>query len=134
MIVILGLVVLGAALVVGVAGVLANGGSAHALGHGFAVLGYHVTGSTGTLFGYGIVVGAVGLLGLIALLAGARRTSRRARATRMELKQARRDSAALSRDRDQRETERAGTAADPRPAGAPDSDRGPATAGEVPPT
>ena len=138
MIVILGLVVLGAALAVGVAGVLANGGSAHALGHGFAVFGYHVTGSTGTLFGYGIVVGAVGLLGLIALLAGARRTSRRARATRMELKQARRDSAALSRDRDQlidqRETERAGTAADPRPAGAPDGDRGPGTAGEVPPT
>ena len=58
MIVVLGLIILVAALVVGVAGVLSNAGSAHALTHGFAVLGYHVTGSAGTLFLYGIVVGA----------------------------------------------------------------------------
>ena len=74
MIVILGLIILVAALVVGVAGVLSNAGSAHALTHGFAVLGYHVTGSTGTLFLYGIVVGALAMLGLSLLLAGARRT------------------------------------------------------------
>ena len=49
--------------VVGVAGVLGNGGSGHALTHGFAVFGYHVTGSTGTLFLYGIVVGAVACSG-----------------------------------------------------------------------
>ncbi len=48
MIVILGLVILIAALVAGVAGVLANGGHAHAVTH-FAVFGYHVTGSTGTM-------------------------------------------------------------------------------------
>ena len=80
MIVILGLIILVAALVVGVAGVLSNAGSAHALTHGFAVFGYHVTGSTGTLFLYGIVVGALAMLGLSLLLAGARRTSRRGRA------------------------------------------------------
>ena len=56
MIIIIGLIILVAALVTGAAGVLGNGGSAHALTH-FSVLGYHVTGSAGTLFLYGIVVG-----------------------------------------------------------------------------
>ena len=79
MIIIIGLVILIAAVIAGVAGVLANSGSAHALTHGFAVFGYHVTGSTGTLFLYGMVVGALGFLGLSLLLAGARRTSRRGR-------------------------------------------------------
>jgi hypothetical protein len=114
MIVILGLIILVAAVVAGVAGVLTNGGSGHALTHGFAVFGYHVTGSTGTLFLYGIVVGAVGLLGLSLLLAGARRTSRRGRAARQGLKQSRRETAAVSQDRDdlvdQRDAARAYTA------------------------
>jgi len=100
MIVILGLIILVAALVVGVAGVLSNAGSAHALTHGFAVLGYHVTGSTGTLFLYGIVVGALAMLGLSLLLAGARRTSRRGRASRRDLEQSRRETAAASQQRD----------------------------------
>jgi hypothetical protein len=52
-------------------------GTGHALTHRLAVLGYHVTGSTGTLFLYGIVVGAIGLLGLSLLLAGASHTSPR---------------------------------------------------------
>ena len=90
MIVILGLVILVAAVIVGVGGVLGNGGSGHALSHGFALFGYHVTGSTGTLFLYGIVVGAVALFGLSLLLAGARRTSLRGRAARRGLKQSRR--------------------------------------------
>jgi hypothetical protein len=85
MIVILGLIILLAAVIVGVAGVLSNGGSGHALTHGFSVFGYHVTGSTGTLFLYGVVVGAVALAGLCLLLAGARRTSRRGRAARRGL-------------------------------------------------
>ena len=55
--VILGLVVLVAALIAGVAGVLANGGHAHAVTH-FAVFGYHVTGSTGTLFAAAVPAGA----------------------------------------------------------------------------
>jgi uncharacterized membrane protein YciS (DUF1049 family) len=110
-IIILGLAILVAAVVVGVAGVLSNAGSAHALNHGFAVFGYHVTGSTGTLFLYGIVVGAVALLGLSLLLASARRASRRGRAARRGLEQSRRETAAVSKDRDdlreQRENARA---------------------------
>ena len=114
MIVILGLVILVAAVIVGVGGVLGNGGSGHALSHGFSLFGYHVTGSTGTLFLYGIVVGAVALFGLSLLLAGARRTSLRSRAARRGLKQSRHETAAVSRDRDdmidQRDTARAETA------------------------
>ena len=113
MIIILGLIILVAALVVGVAGVLSNGGSAHAVGH-FSVLGYHLTGSVGTLFLSGIVVGAAGLLGLSLLLAGARRTSRRGSAARRGLRQSRRETAAASQERDdligQRDTARAYTA------------------------
>jgi hypothetical protein len=113
MIVILGLVILVAALIAGVAGVLANGGHAHAVTH-FAVFGYHVTGSTGTLFLYGIVVGALALAGLSLLLAGARRTSRRGRDARHGLAQSRRETAAVSQDRDdligQRDTARTYTA------------------------
>jgi hypothetical protein len=114
MIIIIGLVILVAAVVAGVAGVLSNGGSGHALTHSFAVFGYHVTGSTGTLFLYGIVVGALGMLGLSVLLAGARRTSRRGHEARRGLKQSRRETAAVSQDRDdligQRDTARAYTA------------------------
>jgi len=114
MIIIIGLVILIAAVVAGVAGVLSNSGSGHPLTHHFAVFGYHVTGSTGTLFLYGIVVGALGLLGLSLLLAGARRTSRRGRQDRRGLTQSRRETAAVTQDRDdllgQRETARAYTA------------------------
>ena len=118
MIVILGLVILVAAVIVGVAGVLGNGGSsAHALTHGFAVFGYHVTGSDGALFLYGMVVGAIALFGLGLLLAGARRTSRRGSAARRGLKQSRSETAAVSQARDdlidQRETARAYTASAP---------------------
>ncbi len=113
MIVVIGLVILVAAVIAGVAGVLTNSGHAHAVGH-FAVFGYHVTGSTGTLFLYGIVVGAVALLGLSLLLAGARRTSRRGRDARRGLAQSRRETAAVTQDRDdlvgQRDTARAYTA------------------------
>jgi len=117
MIIIIGLVVLVAAVVVGVAGVLSNAGSGHALTHPFSVFGYHVTGSTGALFLYGIVVGAVALAGLSLLLAGARRTSRRGSEARRGLKRSRRETAAVSQERDnlidQRETARAYTASTP---------------------
>jgi hypothetical protein len=112
MIIILGLIILAAAVIVGVAGVLGNGGSAHAVAH-FSVLGYHLTGSSGTLFLAGIVVGAAGLLGLSLLLAGARRTSRRGSAARRGLRQSRRETAAASQERDdlieQRDTAQAST-------------------------
>ncbi len=101
MIIIIGLVVLVAAVVVGVAGVLSNDGGGHALTHPFAVFGYHVTGSTGQLFLYGIVVGVIALAGLSLLLAAARRTSRRGHEARRGLRQSRRETAAVSRDRDE---------------------------------
>src|SRR5580704_9523824 len=111
MIVILGLVILLAAVIIGVAGVLGNDGGGHALTHGFSVFGYHVTGSTGALFLYGIVVGVVALAGLSLLLASARRTSRRGHEARRGLKRSRRETAAVRKDRDdlfdQRETARA---------------------------
>jgi hypothetical protein len=120
MIINLGLVVLIAAVVIGVACFLVNCGSGHVLVHPFAVLGYHVTGSGGRLFLYGIVVGAIGLAGL-SLLAGLRRTSRRG------LRQSRQETAAVSRERDdlldQREATRAYTASVPgdgTPSGDPD--------------
>ena len=121
MIILLGLVVLVAAVVVGVGGVLANGGDGHALSGNFAVFGYHVTGSTGTLFLYGIVVGALGVCGLSVLLAGARRTARRGRTARRDLKQSRRETAVVSSERDdlaeqqQRDAENADAPAVPDP-------------------
>ena len=117
MIVLLGFIILAAAMVVGVVGILGNGGSGHALPHGFAVFGYHVTGSTGSLFLYGIVVGAIALAGLSLLLAGARRTSRRGSAARRGLRQSRGETAAVRAERDdlidQRENARADTASTP---------------------
>ena len=102
MIVIVGLVVLLVAVVVGFTGVLTNAGAAHPLTENFSVLGYNVTGSTGTLFLFGIVVGAVATLGLSVLLAGARRTAGRGQDTRHQLKRSQRETAFLNQDRDQR--------------------------------
>lgn len=116
MIVILGLIILIIALITAVAGVLSNSGGAHALAHDFSVFGYHVTGSSGVVFLSGIVVGAAALLGLGLLLTGARRSARRGRTARSGLKQSRRETAAVNRDRDalleQRETTRAQAARD----------------------
>ena len=113
MIIIIGLVILIAAVAAGVAGVLSNNGSGHPLTHPFAALGYHVTGSTGTLFLYGLVVGALALLGLSLLLSAARRTSRLGSAARRGLVRSRNETAAVSKDRDdlidQREAARAET-------------------------
>jgi hypothetical protein len=100
MIVIVGLVVLLVAVIVGFTGVLTNAGAAHPLTENFAVFGYHVTGSTGTLFLFGIVIGAVAMLGLAVLLAGARRTAGRGRDARRELQRSQRETAFLNRDRD----------------------------------
>jgi hypothetical protein len=122
MIIILGLIILVAALTVGVAGVLGNGGTAHAVGH-FSVLGYHLTDSAGTLFLSGIVVGAAGLLGVSLLLAGGRRRHRRGSAATRRLRQSRRETAAASQERDdlieQRDTARADTTSNPSNSTAP---------------
>jgi hypothetical protein len=77
--IILGLVILVAAVVIAVAGVLSNSGSAHEFTGGFSVFGVDVTGSTGTLFLYGIVVGAAALLGLSRPLPARRAHEDRAR-------------------------------------------------------
>ena len=64
------------------------------------MLGYHVTGSTGTLFLFGIVIGSLAMLGLSVLLAGAQRTASRGRDARRELKRSQRETAFINRDRD----------------------------------
>ncbi|WP_121417038.1 hypothetical protein [Streptomyces sp. NBC_00271] len=116
MIVILGLIIFIAAVVVGVAGVLTNSASGHELTGGFSVFGHEMIGSTGTLFLYGIVVGAAALFGLILLLTGVRRrSSRRGSVSRRGLRQSRGDTASAGRGGrddlvDQREPARADNA------------------------
>jgi len=100
MLVVVGLIVLLAAVIVGIVGVLSNAGPTHSLTENFSVFGYHVTGSTGTLFLFGIVVGAVALLGLSVLLAGARRTAYRGRDARRRLARSERETAFVKHDRD----------------------------------
>ena len=119
MIVIVGLVV----VLVGFTGLLTN---AHPLPENFAVFGYHVTGSTGTLLLFGIVVGAVAMLGLSVLLAGARRTAGRGRDSRHELKGSQRETAFLNQEREQRLEHQqvgaaGGSAVNPQPAPTPRS-------------
>jgi hypothetical protein len=119
MIVIVGLVV----VIVGFTGLLTN---ARPLPENFAVFGYHVTGSTGTLFLFGIVVGAVAMLGLSVLLAGARRTAGRGRDSRHELKRSQRETAFLNQEREQRLEHQqvgaaGGSAVNPQPAPTPRS-------------
>ncbi len=107
MIIVFGLVLLVVAAVVAVAGILGNTGSGHALTNAFTVFGHHMTGSTGALFLYGVVIGAVGMLGLALLLTGARRGA----TARRGLRRSRRETAAVSKRRDelvqQRDTARA---------------------------
>ncbi|MFD5144289.1 hypothetical protein [Streptomyces sp. NPDC058401] len=115
MILILGLVILIAALILAVAGVMANLGGAHELTNDFSVFGYHVTSSTGALFLYGIAVGAAAVLGLALILAAARRASRRNRLARHEASlTSKRESAVVDREREdlieQRDAARAQTA------------------------
>jgi hypothetical protein len=100
MLIIVGLVVLSAAVVIGLTGVLANAGGAHPLTDDFSAFGYHVTGSTGSLLLYGIVIGAVGALGAAMALAGARRTARRGKQARHDLAQSQRNTEFVVRERD----------------------------------
>jgi hypothetical protein len=95
MIVVIGLVILFVAVMVAIAGRLTNAGGTH---DSFAVLGYHVNGSTNTSFLFGIVIGAVILLSLSLLLAGARRNAGHGRDARRQLARSGRESAFLNRD------------------------------------
>ena len=72
---IVGLLLLAAAVLVGVAGVAANTGIEHQLTGGFALFGYHVHGSAGKLFLAGLLIGAVGMLGFIMAAEGLRRNA-----------------------------------------------------------
>lgn len=77
MLVIIGLVLLIAAVIVIVAGVITNNADTNALAGDFDVLGLHISGTEGELFLYGAGAGAVAMLGLSLMAAGLRRTSRR---------------------------------------------------------
>ncbi|MFE7098721.1 hypothetical protein [Streptomyces erythrochromogenes] len=123
MILVLGLVILIAAIVVGLAGIFGNTGAGHELGAGgdFSVLGYHATGSTGSLFLSGVIVGAAALLGLTLVVVGTRRSARRSARARRDLDAARREAAVADRggegDLARDDGPRAGTA--PQAADAP---------------
>jgi hypothetical protein len=97
MIAVIGLVILFVAVMVAMTGMLTHATGTH---DSLAVLGYHVTGSTGTSFPFGIVIGGLALLGLSVLLAGARRAAGRERDARRDLAQSRRETAVLNRDHD----------------------------------
>ncbi len=101
----LGLFLLLAAVIVGVVAVLHNAGAAHLLTDQFAVFSYHITGSTGTLFLYGIVVGVVAGVGLSVLLAAARQAVGRGRDVQRELEGLRHDMAPVNDDQDIRPDE-----------------------------
>ena len=83
----------------GIAGVPANSGHTHAVTHS-AILGYHMTGSTGSVFLYGTAVGALAMLGLSLLAAGAGRSPRRGLAASASLAQSRPETAAVTQHRD----------------------------------
>ena len=100
MIVIAGLILLLIAVLVAVVGVLGNSGTAHPLTETFSVFGYHVTGSTGTLFMIGMLIGAIAMLGLSVLLAGARRTADRGRDARRDLAKSQSETAFANHDRE----------------------------------
>ncbi len=98
MIILIGLLVLIAAVVVGVAGVAANSGEVRTDTSDFGVLDYHFTASAGELFFYGMAVGAIGMLGLSLLLLGVWRSSRRNSETRRELRRSRKEVAEVKRN------------------------------------
>lgn len=100
MLVIVGLLVVLVAVTVAVVGLLANSGVAHRLSENFSVFGVHITGSTGAVFLFGIVVGAVAMLGLSVLLVGARRTASRGRVARRELEWSQREAEFANRNLD----------------------------------
>lgn len=88
-----GLLLLAAAVVVGIAGVSANTGGEHQLSGGFAIFGYHVHSSAGRLFLAGLLIGAVGMLGFLLATEGVRRNA----ALRRELFRFRRQARARER-------------------------------------
>lgn len=98
MLTIIGLIALLGAVAVGVAGVQANSGESHSVPGGFTIFGQNYSGSTGALFGYGILVGAIGACGLILLLTAVWTASRRSTLARRQLRQSKREIAAARKE------------------------------------
>ncbi|MFC3966457.1 hypothetical protein [Nocardia jiangsuensis] len=98
MIILIGLLVLVAAVIVGVAGTVANTGESHYLASDFTVFDYHFSGSSGLLFFDGIVLGALGMFGFVLVVGGSWFASRRAMLARRELRQSRKEVAAARKD------------------------------------
>lgn len=90
---VVGLLLLAAAVAVGAAGVAANTGTEHQLSNGFTIFGYHLHGSAGRLYLAGLVIGAVAMLGFMMVAEGLRRDA----ALRRELGRFRRDARARRR-------------------------------------
>ncbi|MFH8892350.1 hypothetical protein [Streptomyces sp. NPDC017949] len=130
MILILGLIILVVAAIVGLIGIFGNFGAGHDLDTGgdFSILGYHATGSTGSLFLIGIIVGAAALLGLALVMLGARRSARRSTRARRELDSSRREAAVVDRERERDDLIEQRDDARAVPAGPADGD------GVLPPT
>lgn len=84
---VVGLLLLAAAVAVGAAGIAANTGSEHQLSGGFTLFGYHLHGSAGRLYLAGLLIGAVAMLGFMMVADGLRRDV----ALRRELGRFRRD-------------------------------------------
>ncbi len=99
--IVLGLLLLVAAAVIAVAGVLTNLGHSHLLTRSLDIFGYHLTGSTGRLLLVGVILGAAGMLGLNLLLAGLGRGIKRRVSTRRQLKADDRQNKQLASERDQ---------------------------------
>jgi len=100
-VIVLGLVLLVAAAVIALVGVLSNLGSSHLLTRSFEIFGYHITGSTGRLLLIGVILGAAGMLGLNLLLAGLGRGIKRRVSTRRQLKADHKEQQRLAAERDQ---------------------------------
>ncbi|MCX4092601.1 hypothetical protein [Nocardia sp. alder85J] len=98
MIILIGLILLIAAIVVGASAIAANNDQAHMLTGHFTIFDHAFSGSQGQLFAAGAGVGAVAMLGLVLLLGGAFGTSRKHAQTRRELRKSRREMTAAQRD------------------------------------
>jgi uncharacterized membrane protein YciS (DUF1049 family) len=98
MIILIGLIVLIAAIVVGASAIAANSDQAHMLSTHFTIFDHQFSGTESQLFAAGAGVGAVAMLGLVLLVAGAFGTQRRHAQTRRELRATRKQASAVQRD------------------------------------
>jgi len=88
-----------AGLVATIAG-LANSGSDHLAGT-FTLLGYDMNESSGRIFLYGTILGAIGMLGLNMLLAGIGRGLKSRVHSRQERKTEKKQASQMTQERDQ---------------------------------